>query len=89
MVHQSLGNPKVMLQIPKIAERRVPLEMLAVNTRFKDTLKQKYKHQEYPQVRKTGVYAVHESCPQKFNIGPTNPELLRSPLRVVRHSNDD
>ena len=31
------------------------------NMRFKDTLKQKYKHEEYLQVRKTGVDAVHES----------------------------
>ena len=36
--------------------------------RFKDTLKQKYKHEEYPQVRKTGVDAVHESCPQRSNM---------------------
>ena len=29
-----------------------------VYMRFKDTLKQKYKHEEYSQVRKTGVDAV-------------------------------
>ena len=34
----------------------------------------KYKHDEYPQVRKTGVdnnnilIAVHESCPQRSNM---------------------
>ena len=38
------------------------------NMRFKDTMKQKYKHEEYPQVRKTGVDAVHESCPQRSNM---------------------
>ena len=38
------------------------------NMRFKDTLKLKYKHDEYPQVRKTGVDVVHESCPQRSNM---------------------
>ena len=40
-----------------------------VNIRLKDTLKQKYKNEEYPQpqVRKTDVGAVHESCPQGSN----------------------
>ena len=33
-----------------------------------DTLKQKYKHDEYPQVRKSGVDAVHETCPQRSNM---------------------
>ena len=36
--------------------------------RFKDTLKQKYKHEENPKVRKTGVDAVHGSCPQRSNM---------------------
>ena len=38
------------------------------NMRFKDTLKQKYKHEAYPQVRKTGGDAEHESCPQRSNM---------------------
>ena len=38
------------------------------NMRFKDTPKQKYNHEEYPQVQKTGEDAVHESCPQRSNI---------------------
>ena len=36
--------------------------------RFKDTLKQKYKHEENPQVRKTGADAVHGSCPPRSNM---------------------
>ena len=36
--------------------------------RFKDKLKHKYKHEENPQVRKTGVDAVHGSCPQRSNM---------------------
>ena len=31
--------------------------------RLNDTLKQKYKHEECPQVRKTGVDAVHGKLP--------------------------
>ena len=33
--------------------------------RFKDTLKQKYKHEENPQVRKRGVDAVHGKLPHR------------------------
>ena len=36
--------------------------------RFKDTLKHKYKHEENPQVRKTGVDAVHGRCAQRSNM---------------------
>ena len=36
--------------------------------RFKYTLNQKYKYEENPQVRKTGVDAVLGSCPQRSNI---------------------
>ena len=42
-------------------------EIQALNS-HKKTLKQKYKHEEYPPVRKTGVDAVHESCPQRSNM---------------------
>ena len=38
------------------------------NMRFKDTSKHKYRHEEYTQVRKTGVDAVHESCPKRSNM---------------------
>ena len=34
----------------------------------KSVLEPKYKHGEYPQVRKTGVYAVHESYQQRSNM---------------------
>ena len=33
--------------------------------RFKGTLKQKYKHEENPQVRKRGVGAVHGKLPHR------------------------
>ena len=39
-----------------------------INMRFQDTLKQKHKHEGYPQVRKTGVDAGHENCPQRSNM---------------------
>ena len=41
--------------------------------RFKDTLKQKYKHEEYPQVRKTGVDALHEKAAHR---GPTCEKIV-------------
>ena len=35
------------------------------NIRTKNILNQKYKHEEYPQVRKTGVDVANESYPQR------------------------
>ena len=67
---------------------------------FKDTLKQKYKHDKYPQVRKTGVDAVHESCPERSNMTcsvsrglvtflavPKAPHLNFAPLFLIKPKN--
>ena len=51
------------------------------NMRFKDTLKQKYKQEEYPQVRKTGVDGVHKKL-------PTEVQHIKK-IVICNMSNDD
>ena len=57
--------------LPSASVDRIPLGTMCLYgtiwTRYIHKVYRRQKPEEYPQVKVTGVEAVHESCPQRFS----------------------